>query len=611
MDYKINVYPSSEKDLLNIKTDHREKTIKAVQVGKLKELYKKKFGAAVQKFNDYALSGKIISDYYKAICDSNIPEVYRLTVVVRYDLANPNEVQLIQKSFTDFKKKLDEQPWMTINSVYWMSVDEFKELNIYFVPVSDGYVTSLSTRNDLIDVTKSLIGSKDNLNILKAMPLFVQQIDAIWKACADSQIVSQDELEKKARLGNNEDPNSLHSIEIGMLKENANHLQRLTHENQMLEAQIAEEKKRINKELNWTKEMIPAIQRAEQERLNAIEHAKMEAIRAEKERIAAEQRAKEDRRRAEEARQQEAARLKEQARKNYDLRSVLDQNVGFAGFPSDAMPQEPELARPMDFNVASPFNTLNGMAPVDAPAAPQQPQFTQPQINPFGMNMSAPAPVAPQAAPTHTATMPNEVFTHHLHQHMEWMSRFGINENMAVNVLPQESLSDIQRLVLKDHVIVGYKNSESFSLVGAQIFNCVFENCELSIGLYASVFVGCKFINCTIFDTKIERSGFKEVTCSNGTKLRNVDFNDCTAINSDVSNTGFVSVTSTMQSQYNNLNFTNAKFDACDIKRNTFNNSNFDGVQFTNCDARAAVFNNCNTATMSTASSLFTECVGL
>lgn len=581
MEYQIAIYPSSEKELNNVKVDNKEKTIKAVQSLKIRDVYKKRFGAAVQKFNDYALNGKVISDYFKAVSDSNIPEVYRLSIIVRFDLANTNEVQLIQKSFTDFKKKLDEQPWMAVCSVFWMGVDEFKELSIFFVPVCDGYVTGLGTRNDLIDVTKKLTGAQDNWNILKAMPVFVEYVENIWKECADSNIVSQNEVEQRARVSK-DDPTSLHSIEIGILKENMNHLQRITHENQMLEAQVDEEKRRIQKELIWTKDAVPLIMKAEKERLDAIERARLEAARAEKERIAQEERAKEERRRAEIARQQEAARLKEQARKNYDLRSVLDQdNSAFASFMST--PKEPVYSNP-DLSAASPFYSMNGMTPVDMGQAPM------PDVTPA-------QPVAPQLPvqnSQYAGTIPVELFADKIQHHIDWMQNYGITETTSANMLPKESLNSIQRLIIKNEIIVGFKDTRKYTLVGAQFFDCIFENCEFTSDIYASVFVNCKFINCKIIRNKLSGCGLKNIMCDKDVIVDHVEFRQCTIIESDFTQVRFVGCTSAMPTRYSALNFAGAYFQDCDMKRNTFDDCKFDNATFDTCDARAAIFNNCS-----------------
>lgn len=471
-----------------------------------------------------------------------------------------------------------------------MNVDEFRELSIFFVPVATDYVTGLGARNDLIDVTKKLVGSSENWNILKAMPVFVDQVEAIWKNCADSNIVSQDDMEQRARV-NKDDPTSLHSIEIGILKENMNHLQRITHENQMLEAQVDEEKRRIQKELIWTRDAVPLIQKAERERLDAIERSRLAAARAEKERIAQEERAKEERRRAEIARQQEAARLKEQARKNYDLRSVLDQdNSAFASFMS---PQTPTAQAVPDLTAASPFYSMNGMTPVDMGQPLSQPT---PPIN------TPPAP--PVQTSQYAATMPNELFAEKVQQHIDWMNNYGIGETTSANMLPRESLNSIQRLVLREEIIVGFKDSRKYTLVGAQFFDCLFENCEFTSDIYASVFVNCKFVNCKIIRNKLSGCGLKNVTCDKDVMVDHVEFRQCTIIESNFDEVRFVGCTSAVPTRYDGLSFVKARFQDCDLKRNAFTNCNFDLALFDTCDARATAFNNCKRDTIQNINSM-------
>ena len=474
---------------------------------------------------------------------------------------------------------------MAICSVFWMSVDEFKELEIFFVPVADGYVTGLGTRNDLIDVTKKLVGAQDNWNILKAMPVFVDQINELWKASADPAISAQEEVEQRAHVEKN-DPTSLHSIEIGMLKENMNHLQRITHENQMLEAQVEEERRRIQKELIWTKEAVPLIQKAEQDRIEAIERARLEAARAEKERIAQEERAKEERRRAEIARQQEAVRLKEQAKKNYGLRSMLDQDS--SAFASFMQTSNKTTANP-DLNAASPFFSIGGMAPVDfgvnAPAAEVPVAAEAPVVE---------VPAVPQYVSQYAPTMPVEVFADKIQQHIDWMDNYGIAETTSANMLPKESLGSIQRMIIRGEVIVGFKDSRKRTLVGAQLFDCIFENCEFTADMYASVFVNCKFINCTVSRNKLSGCGLKNITCDSSLFVDHVEFRQCTIIDSDFVGVRFVGCTSAMPTKYNGLNFSGAQFQDCDLKRNMFENCKFDNTVFDSCDARATTYNNCS-----------------
>jgi hypothetical protein len=59
----LNIYPSSEREMQNIKADNNTKQIKILQEQKLPVLYKKTFGAAVKKYNERAISGKLIHNY--------------------------------------------------------------------------------------------------------------------------------------------------------------------------------------------------------------------------------------------------------------------------------------------------------------------------------------------------------------------------------------------------------------------------------------------------------------------------------------------------------------------------------------------------------------------
>ena len=95
MDYQLYVYPSSERDMKNIKSDNATKQIKIVLDGKIQQLYKKTFGPAIKTFNERATSGRLIEDYYKSICSSNIPEVYKLQLIIRYELLNKTEINAI------------------------------------------------------------------------------------------------------------------------------------------------------------------------------------------------------------------------------------------------------------------------------------------------------------------------------------------------------------------------------------------------------------------------------------------------------------------------------------------------------------------------------------
>ena len=267
MDYQLNVYPSSEGDLQNVKTLNAHKQIKSKGEIKLAASYKKTFTPAVKKYNERAISGKLIDDYYKAICASNIPEVYKLSLVIRYELLNKEEIAAIEKAFVEYKKVLEKEPYLCIVATYHMSFEEFKELQIYFYPICDNYVSGLSMRNDLIDVTKQLCDVKDNINIVKAMTLFVKHLDGLFAGVNNGKFYSQAELEAMANKKKDaEDPFSLHSIAVETLKGQMNSLQRVNAENHQLEDMIQKEKERIEYDIEWSKKAEEMIYKKEEER---------------------------------------------------------------------------------------------------------------------------------------------------------------------------------------------------------------------------------------------------------------------------------------------------------------------------------------------------------
>ena len=323
MDYQLNIYPSSERDLMNVKADNITKQIKMLSEQKLPQLYKKSFSAAVKKYNERAISGKLIDDYYKSICASNIPEVYQLSLVIRYELLNKTEIAAIQKAFFDFKKALEKETFLVVVSAYVMSFDEFKELQIFFYPVCDGYVQGLGTRADLIDVTKKLYDQKENMNIVKAMPMFIKKIDDIFRTVHNGEFISQEELEAMARNITEENPLTLHAIAVETLKAQMNALQQMNAENQKYEMAVQAEKDRIINDLAWAKETEKKIYKAEQDRIDEERRKEEAARRAEEARRILEAQRKEEARLREEERRLEAERLAEQARRNVEMMKQL------------------------------------------------------------------------------------------------------------------------------------------------------------------------------------------------------------------------------------------------------------------------------------------------
>lgn len=325
MDYQLNVYPSSEREMQNMKADNAAKQIKILQEQKLAPLYKKSFGPAVKKYNERAISGKLIDNYYQSILESNVPEVYRLSLVIRYELLNKSDLAAIQKAFMDFKKTLEKESYFGSVSSYVLSYEEYKELVIFFYPITDGYATGLAVRNDLIDIVKRWQETKNNMNILQAMPIFVQKMDEIFKPINNGQFSSQSELEAQARRVTDDDPMSLHAIAVETLKAQMNGLQKINAENQRMEALVQNEKSRIRHDIQWSKAKEAEIYRAEEARIEEERRLAEEARRAEEIMKAAEAQKREEERLREEARRLEAERLAEQARRNIELRKQLAQ----------------------------------------------------------------------------------------------------------------------------------------------------------------------------------------------------------------------------------------------------------------------------------------------
>ena len=325
MDYRLNVYPSSALEMKNFKANNATKQIKMVVDNKLPVLYKKSFGAAVKKFNETAISGRLIEDYYKSIVNSNVPEVYCIDLLVRYELLNKNEVNEINKIFGEFKKVFEKAENLQTVAIYHMSFEEYKEMQIFFYPVVPGYITGLNTRNDLIDFVRHTIGTKDNMNIKQAMVHFTKYVDDLFSTVNEGKITSQAELEAQANRIQTEDPLLVHAIAVDALKMQMNALQKLSAENDMLQNAINESKIRIEKDLRWSKEMVATIQLAEKERIIEEKRRADEALRLEQQRRAEEAQRREEERLREEARRLEAEKYAALAKRNLELQRQMEQ----------------------------------------------------------------------------------------------------------------------------------------------------------------------------------------------------------------------------------------------------------------------------------------------
>ena len=541
MDYKFLIYPSNEKEMMSVKSEAKAKVIKIVQSKKLKEVYKANFGTPVKRFNDTALAGRMIDDYYQSIAISNIPEVYCISIIVRYDLGSKEEAQIVEKSFSNFKKELDKMKNIAISYVYWISQDEFKELQVYFVPVVSGFFTGLSVRNDLIELIKREYDIKENINIIKAMPYVNKYFEKIWHQTSDEKIVTEAELDKMARDYQPDDPMILHSIEVGQLKENMNRLNLLNNSNQMLKDQVEAEKNRIRGDLEWIAQTEPKICKAEADRI-AEEKRKMEEElrQKESERLAEIQR-KEELRRFEENRISEAERLTEQAKRNIALRAMLSREIeGSADVSSFIIESKVEQ-------------------------------------NDFDSLMA---------------------------NHQSWVSDFGITPSTDFNKLPSEILNDRRRMSLENVELNGIQDDKKQIIIGANFKNVKIKNCSLIFDIIGCDISNIILEDSTISNSLIEKSTIRNITCEQGT-ITNFNIESSTVIDSNFAYSELTQIISAPAMVFANVSFEKSKFNSCDMKRNSFTRCSFESAKFINCDIRSSTFQRCVVENINKINSLF------
>jgi uncharacterized protein YjbI with pentapeptide repeats len=526
MDYQLNVFPSSERELQNIKADNSSKQIKIIQENKLPALYKKTFGPAVSKYNERAISGRLIDDYYKSIVASNIPEVYKLSIVIRYEMINKNDPVMIQKAFMDFKKLLEKKSYLCLVSTYILSFDEYKELQIFFYPVSDGYATGLSVRNDLIDVTKRLCDVKENINILKAMPIFVNHIDELFDQVNGGQFISQSELEARARNITSEDPMILHAIAAETLKSQMEELKKTAVENQSLKESITSEKTRIQYDLEWIKTAEQMIYEAEEVRLQ--EEARLVEERAEKEkaRRLAEAQRREEERLQEETRRLEAKRLAEQAMRDLELRKQMEKQENTDTSLDD--------------------KTLMGQ----------------------------------------------DEFVGLLEKHLEWQADCNINEQTIFDELSDDIKNDVRRMRISSAHIRDVAYGEERPLIGVELNDCEFSNCNLSICIGQSHLHNCIFTRSNINELRMDSCTIANID-ADGIKIENAQIASSKVSDVSLKEASIVALLSAPTNTFTNCDFTGSTLKECDIKNNTFMSCNFDGASFVSCDMRNSSFKSC------------------
>lgn len=526
MDYQLYVYPSSERDMKNIKTDNSTKQIKIVLDGKIQQLYKKSFGNAVKTFNERATSGRLIEDYYQSICNSNIPEVYKLQLIIRYELLNKAEINAIQKIFNDFQKLLSKESYMQLVSVYSMSYDEYKELQIFFYPISDGYATELRTRNDLIDVTKKIHGIKnETMNIIEAMPLFVKKMDEIFATANNGQCMSQEEMEIKAKNIIEIDPFELHAIAVDTLKAQMNNLQKINAENQQLLALVQGEKDRIEHDIVWAKETEQQIYVAEEERIAEEQRLAEEARKAEEARLAAEAQRREEERLREEERKVEAARLAEQARRNIELMRQM-------------AAEEEELQRKRMSR-----NHIDGA-----------------------------------------------IFNRMLEQHLQWQEFYGIDEHTEIDKIPSHAAQDARRMMIENADIYDIHYDQRLSIIGASFTDCEFSDCTICVELIATSLEQCKFMGVDIDDVTLTRCHLNKLNLERAIIMNvHIDDSTLVKVNltdAVIDEVSSSQTTTYIKCKFNNAtlrgcdmkrnvftrcDFTNATLTTCDMRNASFN----------------------------------------
>ena len=324
MNYLLNVYPSSAEELAAVKSI-RCRQIKPITEMKLQAAYKKRFDAAVKKHNERAISGRLIDNYYTSIKESNVPEVYKLSVMVYYDTMDKAQASSVQRILGEFKKALEKTDYIQIVSAFSVLYDEIKELLIFFIPVCDNYVQGLSIRNDLIDLTRKLTDTKENLSILAAMPLFVNHIDAMFSSVNRGEIMSQKQMEEAAYKRPENNPEFLHAVAIESLRKSMQSLSSAVALNKKLTNDVEKEKQRIAHDLVWSKDKEKEIIAAEDRRIQAEKEAEAARIQAEHARRLEESRIREEQKLRDEERELESRRLAEQAKRSLELMRQLDE----------------------------------------------------------------------------------------------------------------------------------------------------------------------------------------------------------------------------------------------------------------------------------------------
>lgn len=541
MDYQLNIYPSSEIEMKNLKSENTHKHIKVVCENKLQTMYKKSFDAAVAEYNERVTSGKLIDNYLKSISESNIPELYRISLVLRYEPVKPEEVDAAQKVLNDFKKKLDEQEKLVIVSVFTTSQNEYKTMEVFFYPVCDGFITGLKVRSDLIGLVKQIeqMDSAKEINILQAMPLFVKYIESLFNEVNAGRFYSQEELEEIARKQDSNDPLVLHSIAIGSLKTQMNEMENLAHVTQEIEDEIEREKERIKREIVWVEEKTAEINKAEEARLERERQFELEKQRLREEERKREAQRREEERLREESRRIEAKRFAEQAKRNIEMHVQMQKQV------------IPELVIE-ERQVIDDIEKLQVL--VD--------------------------------------------------RHLKWQTVYGVTKETNYNKLSKAATSDPRRLNITGADLIGIDFSTFPPLVGISFKDCKFINCQFVVSLHSSSLQNCQFLNTAIKDASFVKCALSGNTMSK-TRITNVTFFVTAIMKCDISNSFITKVNSKFKNNYTKCNFSQSQFEECNLQGSIFNDCDFTETHFINADCRDTSFESCKITDIQNVDSLF------
>lgn len=293
MYYTLSLVPFSETEMeLDIAAQKKNKA-KIITQKKLKVVYTTLFSKAVRTYNNQAVSDSFIGDYYQAIKESNIPEVYQLNLTVIF---GPNEnvrQAKVHQAIQKFYKTMSSESYLSIVAAYEQNGKEQEALTMYFVPKAEGYASGLLVRSDLIDAVCRLYNISDDecakMPLVTAIQYYSDYLKEYWKDFSNN-MPSQEEqdlsvLEELDTEDQENSPLKTHEVAAAALKDQLQRYETLQNENQNLQLQMEQEQKRIESSFDWVAEKTDEIKLAEKKRLEQEELARKE----EEQRKAAEQ----------------------------------------------------------------------------------------------------------------------------------------------------------------------------------------------------------------------------------------------------------------------------------------------------------------------------------